>query len=107
MGFKVSGIEANKKLIDTLKSEKNDRPVYHVDDDMNDIKDVDFILLTINTPLKGRKLDLSYLFSSIRNVAVIIRNNPEAFVVIRSTVPILKLCHILIIPSFPYFHQKY
>jgi UDPglucose 6-dehydrogenase len=84
MGFKVTGIEANRKLIDELKVE---RPVYHVDDDMNDIKDVDFVLLSINTPLRGKKLDLTYLFSSIKNVAVIVKNNPNALVVIRSTVP--------------------
>lgn len=83
-GFKVSCIEANKKFIE---NNKNNHVCYHVDDDMNDIKDVDFVLLSINTPLKGKKLDLTYLFSSIRNVAVIVKNNPNAFVVIRSTVP--------------------
>lgn len=87
VGFKVSCIEANTKMIEQLKSEKEDRPVYHVNDDMNDMKNVDFVLLSINTPLKGKKLDLTYLFSSIRNVSVIVKNNPEAFVVIRSTVP--------------------
>jgi UDPglucose 6-dehydrogenase len=87
VGFKVSCIEANTKMIEQLKSEKEDRPVYHVNDDMNDIKNVDFVLLSINTPLKGKKLDLTYLFSSIRNVAVIVKNNPDVFVVIRSTVP--------------------
>lgn len=87
MGFKVSCIEANEALIKKLREEKEGRPVYHVNDDMNDIKDVDFVLLSINTPLKGKKLDLTYLFSSIRNVAVIAKNNPDVFVVIRSTVP--------------------
>ena len=86
-GFKVTGIEANKKLIDFLKNEKEGRPVYHIDEDMSDIKDVDFILLMINTPLKGKKLDLTYLFSSIRNVSVIVKNSPNAVVVVRSTVP--------------------
>jgi len=86
-GFKVSGIEANKKLIEKLCAEKDGRNIYHIDDDMNDIKNVDFVMISINTPLKGKKLDLTYLFSSIRNVAVIVKNNPEAFVVIRSTVP--------------------
>lgn len=86
-GFKVSGIEANKKLIEKLNAEKDGRNIYHIDDDMNDMKNVDFVMISINTPLKGKKLDLTYLFSSIRNVAVIVKNNPEAFVVIRSTVP--------------------
>jgi len=84
MGFKVSCIEANTKFIE---NNKDKHTCYHVNDDMNDIKDVDFVLLSINTPLKGTKLDLTYLFSSIRNVAVIMKNNPDAYVVIRSTVP--------------------
>ena len=86
-GFKVTGIEANTKLINFLRNEKEGRKVYHVDDDMSDITDVDFVLLMINTPLKGKKLDLTYLFSSIRNVSVIVKNSPNAVVVVRSTVP--------------------
>lgn len=84
MGFKVTCIEANNAFIE---KNKDARPCYHVNDDMNDITDVDFILLSINTPLKGKKLDLTYLFSSIRNLAVIMKNNPTAYVVLRSTVP--------------------
>jgi len=84
MGFKVTCLEANTAFIE---KNKNDYSCYHVNDDMNAIKDVDFVLLSINTPLKGKKLDLTYLFSSIRNVAVIVKNNPEATVVLRSTVP--------------------
>lgn len=84
LNFKVSCIEANRKFIE---DNKNNHICYHVDDDMSYIKDVDFILLSINTPLRGNKLDLTYLFSSIRNVAEIVKNNPNVFVVIRSTVP--------------------
>jgi UDPglucose 6-dehydrogenase len=84
MGFKVTCLEASKTFIE---NNKNNHTCYHVNDDLNDIKDVDFILLSINTPLKGKKLDLTYLFSSIRNVAVIMKNNPNATVVLRSTVP--------------------
>jgi UDPglucose 6-dehydrogenase len=84
MGFKVSCIEANRNFIE---NNKDKHTCYHVDDDMNNIKDVDFVLLSINTPLRGKKLDLTYLFSSIRNVAVIAKNNPDVYVVIRSTVP--------------------
>jgi UDPglucose 6-dehydrogenase len=84
MGFKVSCIEANQKFIENNKEKHT---VYHVNDDMSDIQDVDFVLLSINTPLKGKKLDLTYLFSSIKNVAEIVKNNPDAFVVLRSTVP--------------------
>lgn len=84
MGFKVSCIEANKQFI---ANNKDKHTCYHVDDDMNAIRDVDCVLLSINTPLKGKKLDMTYLFSSIKNVAVIVKNNPKALVVIRSTVP--------------------
>jgi nucleotide sugar dehydrogenase len=82
-GFKVSGIEYSKELVNKYKE---DFDVYHVDDDMNKLVNVDFILISVCTPLKGTALDMSYLFSTIDNVAVIVKNNPEAFVVIRSTV---------------------
>jgi UDPglucose 6-dehydrogenase len=83
-GFKVTCIEASKKFVE---NNMDKHTCYHIDDDMESIKDVDFVLLSINTPLKGKKLDLSYLFSSIKNVAVIVKNSPDALVVIRSTVP--------------------
>lgn len=83
-GFYVTCIEANKNFI---KNNADKHCCYHVDDDMSKITDVDFILLSINTPLKGNKLDLTYLFSSIPNVATMVKNSPEAYVVIRSTVP--------------------
>lgn len=82
--FKVSGIEYCKAIIEKYKHAFD---IYHVDDDMNKLKDVDFILISVNTPLKGEELDMSFLFSTIRNVAVIIKNNPEAYVILRSTVP--------------------
>ncbi len=81
--FKVSGIEYSKDLINKYKDEFD---VYHVEDDMSKLVDVDFILISVCTPLKGDKLDMSYLFSTIDNVATILKNNPEAYVVIRSTV---------------------
>lgn len=83
-GFKVTCIEANKNFIE---ANEDIRPCYHVTDNMSGITNVDFILLSINTPLKGNKLDLTYLFSSIPNVATMVENSPDAFVVIRSTVP--------------------
>jgi UDPglucose 6-dehydrogenase len=83
-GNRVSCIEANRKLIDLYKKEL---PMYHIHDDLSTITDVDFIMISINTPLKGHGLDLSYLFSSIPNVATIVKNSPKALVVIRSTVP--------------------
>jgi UDPglucose 6-dehydrogenase len=84
VGFKVYGIEANRALIEKYKDFVE---CYHIDDDMNNIKNVDAIMLSINTPLKGKKLDLTYLFSSLKNVADIVKNSPKAYVVVRSTVP--------------------
>lgn len=84
VGCNVVGIEASKKLIDMYK---NEITMLHVDDDMNSLKDIDFVMISINTPLRGEKLDLSYLFSSIKNVSVIVKNNPDVFIVLRSTVP--------------------
>ena len=84
VGCDVIGIEASQKLVDLYKDEMT---IYHVSDDMSNIKDIDFIMISICTPLKEDKLDLSYLFSSIKNVAVIVKNSPNAYVIIRSTVP--------------------
>jgi len=44
-------------------------------------------MISILTPLVGEKLEMRYLFSSIPNVATLLKNSPEALVVIRSTVP--------------------
>jgi nucleotide sugar dehydrogenase len=83
-GNKVTAIEANPALIEKYKKELT---IYHINDDLKSITDVDFILISINTPLKGHALDLSYLMSSVPNVATMLRNSPNALVVIRSTVP--------------------
>ena len=84
MGFKVYGIEANNALIEKYKDEC---AMYHINDDMSTITNVDAIMLSINTPLKGKKLDLTYLFSSLKNVAEIVKNSPKTYVAVRSTVP--------------------
>jgi UDPglucose 6-dehydrogenase len=83
-GNRVTGIEANTTLVEKYKKELE---MYHVNDDLSKIDNVDFILISINTPLKGEGLDLSYLMSSVRNVTTILKNSPNALVVIRSTVP--------------------
>jgi len=84
VGFKVYGIEANKALVEKYKDVAE---MYHIHDDLSNIKNVDAIMLSILTPLKGRKLDLTYLWSSLKNVADVVRNSPNAYVVVRSTVP--------------------
>lgn len=82
-GNQVTVIEANKNMVDDYKDKIN---IYHMNDDLTNIKDVDFIMLMICTPLKEGKLDMSYLFSSVPNVATILNNNPNALLLIRSTV---------------------
>ena len=84
VGFTVYGIEANRTLVEKYNTDNN---CFHVDDDMSSIQNVDAIMLSINTPLKGKKLDLTYLFSSLKNVAQIVKNSPKVYVVVRSTVP--------------------
>lgn len=110
-GCEVISIDANKELV---KKYKDCMKICHIDDDMNFIKDVDFIMLSICTPEKDGRLDLSYLFGSIPNVATIVKNSPDAFVIIRSTVPpgttrlykkkleaeIGKTCKVLFQPEF-------
>lgn len=83
-GNKVTCIEANYDIINKNSAEYE---FYHISDDLSHIVNVDFIMISINTPLKGEKLDLTYLFSSIQNVATLLRNSPDAYVVVRSTVP--------------------
>lgn len=84
VGFKVYGIEANKALVEKYRDIAN---MYHISDDMSNIKNVDAIMISILTPLKGKKLDMTYLWSSLNNVADILKRSPDAYVVVRSTVP--------------------
>lgn len=84
VGFKVYGIEANKALVEKYRDIAN---MYHISDDMSNIKNVDAIMLSILTPLKGKKLDLTYLWSSLNNVSTILKSSPNAYVAVRSTVP--------------------
>jgi len=81
----VSGIEANRVIIE--KFEKKGFRMYHISDNLDYLVKVDFIMISINTPLKGENLDLSYFYSSIPNVATILNNNRQAIVVLRSTIP--------------------
>lgn len=83
-GFKVTCVEASKDLV--KKYEKN-FTMKHVSDDFSDVKNVDFIMVSVCTPLKGKRLNLIYLWSTIPNVVAMLENSPNAIVVIRSTVP--------------------
>ncbi len=92
-GMKVTGIEYNKNLVEKYKEDFN---MYHIADDLSNIYNVDFILLSICTPLNKDKteLDMTYLLNSVDNVTTILQNNPNAWVVVRSTV-------------LPFFTKKY
>lgn len=83
IGCKVYGIEASKTLVDKYKDEFE---IYHINDDISSIKNVDFIMISVCTPLNGKQLDLSYLFQTIPNVTTILSASPNALVIIRSTV---------------------
>lgn len=83
VGCKVTVIEASEKLIEKYKPEMN---IYHIFDNLDDITNVDFVMISVCTPLKGNKLDMNYLLSTISNVATILKSSPDASVVIRSTV---------------------
>ena len=84
-GCKVSGIEANPALVEKYKNEFD---IYHIDDSVEPIKDVDFIMISVCTPLDPITLDLDmkYLFNTIGSVGKIITGSPDAIVVVRSTV---------------------
>lgn len=84
VGCHVIGIEASQKLVNLYKSNME---IYHVSHNMSDIKGIDFVMISICTPLKEDKLDLTFLFNSIENIAEIVKNSPNALVIIRSTVP--------------------
>ena len=82
-GCKVTMIEASPQLIAKYKK---DHTIYHTSDDLTGITDVDFMMLSICTPQKGDDLDMSYLYSSVPNVATILKKSPKAQVIIRSTI---------------------
>jgi UDPglucose 6-dehydrogenase len=86
VGCKVTGIEASHNLINKYKDEMD---IYHIKShhQIESIKNVDFIMISVCTPLKGKRLDLKYLWNTIPNVATILESSPKAIVIIRSTVP--------------------
>lgn len=86
-GHQVTGIEVSPRIINDLGS---DFKMYNASsNDVSHLSDVDLILLSVCTPVKAEngRLDMSYLYDTIENVAVLVKNNPNSAVVIRSTVP--------------------
>lgn len=86
-GHDVVGVEASYARIEEL-AEKY--PMRHISEDLSLETGIDFILLSINTPLDTSTgaLNMRYLWSSLGNVTALLQSSPEALVVIRSTVTI-------------------
>jgi len=84
-GHDVLGIEASHSRIEHCSLSYRMR---HVSEDLSDEDAIDFILLSINTPLDKSTgaLSMRYLWSSLDNVEAMLRTSPNAMVVIRSTV---------------------
>lgn len=82
-GHNITGIEASKKLVQKYQKEMK---MYHISDDLSGIKNIDFIMISVCTPLKNERLDMTYIYSTIPNVVELVKNNPDVFVVVRSTV---------------------
>lgn len=86
-GHRVIGVEASYNRMNQIS---HCYDVHHVSDDLSILHNVHFILLSINTPLDPHAgaLNMSYIWGSLANVTAIIRSNPNALVVVRSTVTI-------------------
>lgn len=86
-GHNVHGVEASRPRMAELA---DNYPMHHVSEDLSTLRDVDFILLSINTPLdpSTNALNMRYLWSSVPNVSAMLSSSPEALVVVRSTVTI-------------------
>ncbi len=84
-GHDVLGIEASRLRMEQVSAYYRMR---HVSENLSNETNVDFILLSINTPLDESTgaLSMRYLWSSLGNVVTLLRANPDALVVIRSTV---------------------
>ncbi|KAK1742797.1 hypothetical protein QTG54_006394 [Skeletonema marinoi] len=62
--------------------------MYSISDDLSGLVGIDLIMISVCTPLRAEngRLDMTYIYSTLGNVAVLVRNNPKSTVVIRSTV---------------------
>lgn len=84
-GHDVLGVEASRSRMGELCECYGMR---HVSEDLSNEVGVDFILLSINTPLDRETgaLSMRYLWSSLGNVCALLTANPRALIVVRSTV---------------------
>lgn len=82
---KVTIIEANDALIAKYKQENY--TIHHISDpEINAISNVDFVMISVYTPLVGESITMKYIYSTLPNVTAILKNSPNAIILIRSTV---------------------
>ena len=84
-GNQVTCIEASRDLINKYKDSLT---IYHINDDLNPIRNVDFIMISVCTPENKeiQTIDMKYLWSTLENVSTMVKNSPNALVIIRSTI---------------------
>eukprot|EP00984_Skeletonema_dohrnii_P010570 scaffold4121_cov128-Skeletonema_dohrnii-CCMP3373.AAC.6 len=86
-GHNVVGIEASPTIIENLRKSSGFE-MNSISDDLSGLVGIDLIMISVCTPLRAEngRLDMTYIYSTLGNVAVLVRNNPKSTVVIRSTV---------------------
>ncbi len=114
-GKKVWGFDTNKEILKTLKNKRSH--VYEKNIDkilkknfnknfflVNRINsDFDNIIVTVGTPVKNKKADLSYIKDITHKLAKII--NKKTHIIFRSTIPI-GTCNNVIIPIFKKYKMR-
>ncbi len=97
-GFKVSGFDINKDLINSINNNTFRSEEPNIEDLLremqeikmfscgNSLKKADIYIVCVPTPKRKNKSDLSYINNSINLIANIIENN--SLVIIESTIPI-------------------
>jgi UDPglucose 6-dehydrogenase len=83
-GNKVHILEASQEFVDMHRKKLD---IYHISEDINHLKNIDFITIMVCTPLnKEGRLNMNYIYSTLPNVSTVLKNNPDCLVLIRSTV---------------------
>lgn len=97
-GFKVSGFDIDKTIINNLKQNKYNSEEFGLNKLLKKVLDkgsfkpseilekADIYIICVPTPLKDSYADLSYLNSSIKAIAKVVSDN--SLIIIESTIPI-------------------
>ena len=85
-GHVVHGVEASRARMAQVGACYTS--MHHVSEDLTSLAPVDFILLSINTPLDTATgaLSMKYIWSSLGNVTALLSSSPDTLIVVRSTV---------------------